>query len=147
MIKIPMKFKIKIKLQRIVIFEVPRIFIQLFFTVTFKGYLYFFGKLFSKFRIWNIQRLFSQFIFQNHLQILLYYRVQCCSVCRFYQHKLRNLFPYQQIYFSKCKLANQFLVFLDSKSLFRIIDNLFNHSLTFRYCNISVYFIRLIRIN
>ena len=36
MIEIPLKFKIKVKLQRVIVFEVPRIFIQLRFTVTLK---------------------------------------------------------------------------------------------------------------
>ena len=51
MIKIPMEFKIKIKLQRIIIFEVPKIFIQLCFAVTFKRIPNFFYKLFPEFRI------------------------------------------------------------------------------------------------
>jgi len=55
MIKIPMKFKIKIKLQRVVIFEVPGIFIQLCFAITFKRILNFFCKFYPEFRIWNVQ--------------------------------------------------------------------------------------------
>ena len=53
MVEVPMEFKIKIKLQRIVIFEIPRIFIQLCFAVTFKRVLNFFCKLFSKFRYYH----------------------------------------------------------------------------------------------
>lgn len=66
MVKAPMEFKIKIKLQKVVIFKVPRIFIQLYFAVTFERVLNLFCILFSnsEYRISKILRvnLFFTFI-------------------------------------------------------------------------------------
>lgn len=125
MVKVPMEFKIKIKLQKVVIFKVPRIFIQLYFAVTFERVLNLFCIFFL---IQNIEYpKFYELIYfslsfcfaplqiqthkfrlclncslcKNRLQTLWYYQVLYCNACLFYRRMWQNQLFYQQIFSHK----------------------------------------------